>query len=460
MRHNLPRNRVLSEGSSLKWIFLAGLLVLTPLLATYLRNHRQYLPKAAFVLALLPFIEMRLNVTASPYSWPMWPGFVKGIDISLTDGLAIAMIYAGSRVASPLRLKLAFGLYIIVFILSTAFAEIYVPSLFYGWQLVRVVLLYYAVARATAADRDVPAYLLTGLIAGLSVQAVVVIQQKLSGLAQAGGWFGHQNLLGMASHFIVYPAFAAFLGGHYVRRTALCLAAAFVVAWAGGSRATIGLMCVGLVLTIVLSCWQRTNTRKIAVAGLALLCIVAAVPVLYGAVERRSTEARAASDQEREHMKEAATMVIAEHPLGVGANRFVTVANVGGYYARAGVVWNSFGAPVHNTYYLVTAEMGLLGLGALMGVLIVVFSLAWTNLRRAPFGFESEYSLATVVIVFAVAAHSYFEWITMFWVIQYLFAMNVAIIVAMRGLISSKRGVERVDPREPAEGSPLFPAAA
>lgn len=458
MRHNLRRSSVLSEGSSLKWIFLAGLLVLTPLLATYLRNHRQHLPKAAFVLALLPFIEMRINVTASPYSWPTWPGFVKGIDISLTDGLAIAMIYASSYVKTPLRLKLAFSFYVFVFILSTAFAEIYIPSLFYGWQLVRVILLYYAVARASASHQDVPAYLLTGLIAGLSVQAAVVLQQKFTGQLQAGGWFGHQNLLGMASHFIVYPAFAAFLGGYYVRRTALCVAAAFVVAWAGGSRATIGLMCVGLALTLALSCWCRMSSRKVMVTGFGFLCMVAAVPVLYGAVERRSSDVRAASSEERERMREGARMIIADHPLGVGANRFVTVANVGGYYARAGVVWNSVGALVHNTYYLIAAEMSFLGLVAFIGLLVALLSLAWGNMRRAPPGFGAEYAVGATVIILAVAAHSYFEWITMFWVIHNLLAMTVGVMVALRALYRDKKTVGNVQ-RRVQERSQALPAA-
>ena len=443
----------------MKWIFLAGLLVFTPLLATYLRNHRQYLPKAAFVLALLPFIEMRLNVTASPYTWPTWPGFVSGIDISLTDALAIAMIYAGSEVRTPLRLKLAFGFYLLVFILSTAVADIRLPPLFYGWQLIRVLLVYYAVARASALHREVPVYLLTGLITGLSVQAIVVIQQKFGGQLQAGGWFGHQNLLGMASHFIVYPAFAAFLGGYYIRRSALCVLAAFIVAWAGGSRATIGLMCFGLALTIVLSCWQRMNSRKMMVAGLGVLSLLAAVPVLYGAIERRSADIRAASTEERERMKEAAEMVIADYPLGVGANRFVTVANVGGYYARAGVVWNSFGALVHNTYYLITAEMGLLGLLALFGLLLAVLSLVCSTFQRAPPSFGAEYALGTTVTILAVAAHSYFEWITMFWVIHFLFAMNVGVMVAVRASLS-KGAAARLNRREPSEHSEAFPAAA
>lgn len=422
----------------MKWIFLAGLLILTPLLTMFLRNNRQHLPKAAFALALLPFIEMRLNVTASPYTWPMWQGFVKGIDVSLTDSLAIAMILAGRQIKTPLRLKLAFGFYVLVFILSTAVAEIYLPSVFYGWQLVRVVLVYYAVARASAIHRDVPAYLLNGLIAGLSIQAVIVVQQKLGGQLQAGGWFGHQNLLGMASHFIVYPAFAAFLAGYYVRRTALCVVAAFVVAWAGGSRATIGLMCIGLALTLLLSCWRRASPRKTMVAGLGLLCMVAAVPILYGAIERRSAEVRAGSSEERARMRSAAAMIIADYPLGVGANRFVAVANVGGYYARAGVVWTSVAALVHNTYYLIAAEMGLLGLLASIILLTAMLSLAWNNIWRAPPGFGSEYAVGTTVTILAVAAHSYYEWITMYYIVHSLLAINVAVMVALRASLPEK----------------------
>ena len=444
----------------MKWVFLAGLLILTPMLAMFLRNNRQHLPKAAFLLALLPFIEMRLNVTASPYTWPVWQGFVKGIDVSLIDSLAIAMIFASNPVKTPLRLKLAFSFFVFVVILSTAFAEIYLPSVFYGWQLVRVLLVYYAVARSSALDKSVPAYLLTGLIAGLSIQAVVVLQQKLSGQVQAGGWFGHQNLLGMASHFIVYPAFAAFLGGYYVRRTALCVGAAFIVAWAGGSRATIGLMGLGLALTILLSCWRRSSSRKMAVAGLGLLCIVAAVPIFYSAVERRSAEARAASTEERDRMRAAASMVIADHPLGVGANRFVAVANVGGYYARAGVAWSNGAALVHNTYYLIAAEMGVLGLVALIGMMIAVFSLAWDNLKRAPPGFGSEYALGTTVMVVAVAAHSYYEWITMYYIIHVLFAMTIGVMVALRASLTTRKAAPRLDRKEPFDQPLTFPAAA
>lgn len=437
----------------MKWIFLAGLLVFTPWLTMFLRNNRQHLPKAAFFLGLLPFIETRLNISAQPYGWPGWQGYVKGFDISLTDAVAIAMIVAGSRITTPLRIKLAFIFFFLVFLLSTAVADSRIPSLFYGWQLLRALLVYYAVARAAAADRRVPINLLTGLIAGLSIQAVVVVQQHLSGAAQAGGWFGHQNLLGMATHFIVYPAFAAFLGGYYMKRTALCVAAAFFVAWAGGSRATIGLMCVGLMLTMILSCWHRMSSRKMVVAAAGALFIAAAVPLLYGAIERRSAETRAHSTDERETMKAAASMMVADYPLGVGANRFVAVANVGGYYPRAGVVWTSAAAPVHNSYYLIAAEMGMLGVIAFITLLVALLSVAIGTLRLSAAGFEAEYAAGLVVVVLAVAVHSYVEWITMLYPIHAFFAMSMGVMVALRAMATGKSRAAKVV-RSPAIGRP------
>lgn len=442
----------------MKWIFLAGLLVFTPLLTMFLRNNRQHLPKAAFLLGILPFLETRLNISAQPYGWPGWQGYVKGFDFSLTDAVAIAMILAGSRIKTPLRIKLAFGFFVLVFLISTGAAASRIPSLFYGWQLVRALLIYYAVARASASDPKVPIHLLTGLIAGLSIQAVVVIQQRFGGVVQAGGWFGHQNLLGMATHFIVYPAFAMFLGGYYRKRTILCVGAAFIVAWAGGSRATIGLLCLGLALTMILSCWRRMSSRKMAVAAAGALCIAVAVPILYGAIERRSADTRAHSTGERETMKAAAAMIVADYPLGIGANRFVAVANVGGYYPRAGVVWTSAAAPVHNTYYLIAAEMGLIGVLAFISLLLAVFSVAMTTLRRSPPGLGAEYAAGLAVVFLAVGVHAYVEWITMLYAIHGFFAMSVGVVVALRAMAAS--GKELAGPSRQAAVRPPEPVAA
>ena len=114
----------------MKWIFLAGLIVLTPMLTVWLRGDQRRLALAAFFLGLLPFLEVRFNIVASPYTWSTWQGIAKGIDVSLIDAVAIAMILAGGRMRTPLRIKLAVALPF-AWVVSTAVAAIKVPSIFY-----------------------------------------------------------------------------------------------------------------------------------------------------------------------------------------------------------------------------------------------------------------------------------------------------------------------------------------
>jgi len=198
-------------------------------------------------------------------------------------------------------------------------------------------------------------------------------------------------------------------------------------------------MCVGLAATMIISCWHRSSPRKMAVAGAGAVALALAVPILIGAIDRRSEDVRAHSTGERETMKAAASMMVADHPLGVGANRFVAVANVGGYYPRAGVVWTSAAAPVHNTYYLIAAEMGMLGVAAFITMLVALLSVAVGTLRMSPPGFGGEYAVGLVVVMLAVAVHSYVEWITMLYSIHAFLAMSVGTMVALRYRATAKK---------------------
>jgi hypothetical protein len=426
-----------------KWIFLAGLFALTPLLISILRARPdKYLPIAAFALGLIPFLEAKFNIVASPYTWPAWQGYVKGIDVSLMEPIAIAMILAGHRVRTPLRIRAAVAFYLFAVFVSTMAAAERWPPIFYTWQIFRVALVYYAVAGALVANRKVPIALLSGLTAGLSIQAGVTLFQRASGTAQATGWFVHQNLLGLISHFVVYPALAAFLGGYHKKISALCVAAGLIVAWAGGSRATIGLMVAGFVLTTIISYWRHSSSRKATFAATGLLFMIVAIPVLNAAIERRSEAIRSGSSEERERMKAAARMVMADYPLGTGADRFVAVANVGGYRARADVAWTSAAAPVHNTYYLIAAEMGMLGLVALISFFVAMLSLAIWVIQRLPESFEAEYAAGITVVTVIVAIHAYVEWVPMLYVCHVLLAMNLGILVGLRAMLTSKKRVQ------------------
>ena len=435
----------------MKWIFLLAIIMVTPALASDFRRNPRHLLPAAFLIGLMPFVMFPLHLYVAPISWPDWPGTVKGIEISLLDAMAVAIIAATRPVTTPLMLKFALGIIVTALIISTFASGQYWPPAFYGWQLFRAVLLYLAIARATAAHTDFPIRLLFGLGLGLVIEAISATSQYLGGDSQAGGNFGHQNLLGLASLFVALPAFALLLAG---RRTAFALTILIceaVIVFTGGSRAAIGFLGIGLFGCILLSVWHRTSGRKAIISAVAFCALAGAAPVMMLAIERRPEEARQSSNEERERFKEAARMIIADHPQGVGANRYVIVANMGGYSARAGVPWNSSQrvAPVHNFYYLYAAELGLLGLGGLVALLAGLILVGVRSLKRVEWGERSELLVGVTAATIASAGHFAFEYVAMSFYIHYLFAINAGMLVAL----AAARG--RVAPRKIDRHAPL-----
>lgn len=424
----------------MKWVFLAGLIVFSAALAAMLKQNRKWFPAAAFLLGLLPFIEARFHLLAAPISWAAWLGQSKGIEVSLMDGVACALLLASRRAGSPTGLKIALGVVSLAYFVSTVANGAQMEILFCGWDIFRSVIVFLAVFRASATDQRVPIWLLNGLIAGLVSQAFVVVSQYAGGDPQAAGWLGHQNMLGFATHYCVYPAFAAFLGGYYRKRAIVAVFAALVIAFTGASRATIGLMVVGMFMTMVFSAWHRSSGRKTAFIAATLIGLLAVTPLLYSALGRRSVDQREKSTEARGTMESAARMIISDFPLGIGANRYVVVANLGGYSERAGVSWDrgSRGAPVHNSYYLVTAEMGWLGLAGMISLLAAGLLVAICALRRSAAGFEGELSAGIAATILVVSIHAYVEWIFMMHINQELLSISLGIVSAVYA--KSRRG--------------------
>jgi hypothetical protein len=430
-----------------KWVFLLGLLVFTPWLTVHLRANPKHLPYAGFAMGVLPFLLSGLNLTASPIAWPHWPGPVKGLDVSLIDGVALAVLLSTRRVSTPVAIKVSFAIYALAVFISTLTSEVWMASFFYLWQLARTALIYMAISRACVTIKGVPLAVVSGLGAGLIFQSGVALLQYLGGDPQAGGWFGHQNLLGMASHFGIFPAVALLLAGLFPMRALAVVVAGVLIAFTGGSRATIGLFAIGLVFTWILSVWHQPSGRKSAIGFGMVVALVLAAPVLWSAVERRSDAERADSNKMRSQMIDAARMIISDYPMGVGPNRYVVVANTGGYAARAGIAWNPANreAPVHNSYYLVTAEMGWLGLLGLVALLGSIIGVAVVGMRKASDGLEGELLVGVTASIIIFAIHAYFEWITMFYNIHYLAGITLGLIVGLRAL--SARRVERLKVR-------------
>jgi O-antigen ligase len=401
-----------------------------PAIFSWLKGNRQHHRYAWFALGLLPFVIAGWHLDVSIISWAMWPGHTKGMQVSLLDSLALGLILVQRKPVWATPLKGYFIAYLLAAALSITVSNNPQASFFYAWQFARVLLVFLAVAGVCAEERG-PATVIAGMVVGLSIQAGYVLFERASGAVQASGTMGHQNLLGMVTHFVLFPALALLLTGGRHRMALLGVIASAVVIIGGASRATIGFAGGGVIILMILSMARNFTGKKARIAGIGIVLFAIAAPLAYlSLAERFESKPLVGGNEEREAFERAANMIWADHPMGVGANEYVIVSNTEGYSARAGVIWNygSRSANVHNTYLLVAAETGYFGLitfiALLFGPMIAAFRFAWAN-RRDPKG---DIALGIGVNLAVVAAHCKYEWIFVIWNVQYMLAIGVGIL--------------------------------
>lgn len=418
----------------MKWVFLAFLIVFTPLLAAWLKGNKKHAPLIWGLLGFLPFVVGPWDLYIAPVSWATWPGFVRGVEVSLLDAIALAA-YISAPGKGRIRLKLPFIAYIVAAALAALQADVRIAAMFYPWQLARMLLLFAAVA-AVCRDERAPTAILAGLVLGLAYQALVAASAFLAGATQTGGSFGHQNLLGIVSHMVILPALALMLSGRNSLIGAAGPIAGIAVAIFTASRATIGLAGAGLVGLLSLSLLRRPTSRKWSMAALGAVVLAAATPLALGSLNQRMTAAPLTGDyDERAAFERSAWMMITDHPMGIGSNQFVSVANVGGYFDRGGViaVYGSRSAHVHNVYLLVLAETGFIGFAAFIWLLLAPITVALRGafrFRRDPRG---ELLLGLGFSLIVVALHSLYEWVFVSFNVQHVFAITVGLIVGVAG---------------------------
>lgn len=286
-------------------------------------------------------------------------------------------------------------------------------------------------------------YLIYGLATAIVLEAGFAIAQRLEGIPQAEGTMSHQNSLGMATHFALFPCLSLLLAGRREAIIVFGFIGALICVVLTGSRASIGLAAAGVVILTVLSVAIRPSGKKMGIVAVVALALLAGAPVAYSGLSKRlSAESIASSDSERSAFKRAAWMIINDHPFGIGANQYVNVANTEGYSARAGVAWNSGSRStnVHNTYLLMTAELGYIGGAAYIGLMLLpiwsVMRLAWANRRDA----NADLALGLAVTLLVVAAHCLYEWIYVTDPILYLHA----ICLGMAGGLIGRGRVDRI----------------
>ncbi|MBC2668131.1 O-antigen ligase family protein [Novosphingobium piscinae] len=431
----------------MRFIAIAAVLLSFPLLMQLLRSDPRWRKWAYFGLGLLPFTVAAWNLDAGLVNWATWAGFAKGYVLTLEDTLALAIIMTHPRPKGAPPLIGWLYLFMVTVSLSIPGATMPMAASFYVFQLARVALVFAAVAKI-AGDPKALMWLGLGLASAMTLEAGVCLYQRFHGAFRAAGTMSHPNQLGMMAHFVVLPLLGMILSGYRSKIMMLGIASGLVVIVLGASRATMGFLGTGMVLTMLLSLRRGATPKKMQMVGLAAAALVVATPFLLHSVgQRLAQQLESQSDyDERAAFERAAKMMWAEHPLGVGATNYVLVANTQGYSARAGVVWNSGSraANVHNTYLLTAAELGWPGIIAyvLMLATSIVAGWRWSFAsRRDPRG---DITLGCTVALMMMALHSQYEWITVTYEVQYTIAIAMGIISGL----TRQRKLEQRQARE------------
>jgi O-antigen ligase len=407
-----------------------------PALTAWLRSNPRQAPWLWSLLTFLPFVISPWHLSAAPYATPYWSGYVKGWEITALDAVALSILL-GTRARWPrLYLITPFLLYIFVVLLAVFQAKFGALAFSYVFQLVRVFILFLAAHRVAASPEGEYA-LLRGLILGLCVQAGYALWAKAGGALQTGGSLGHQNLLGFVSHMALMPALALFLSGRSSRLAFAGVVAGLIAVILTASRATIAFSAVGLVLTLLGCISLGFTARKAMVGAVGALVLLASIPLANATLEQRFAVQRTSfleEDREREAFEEAALAMLAAKPMGVGPNHYVFIANTEGYSARAGVSW-AFGSRstnVHNSYLLVAAETGYLGLTAFLGLIGTALAYAFHTAIRYRRQAGSERLIGLGCGILALSLHAIFEWMFVVFPAQYLFAATLGLIAGRR----------------------------
>ncbi|MDP4023742.1 O-antigen ligase family protein [Methylobacterium sp. NEAU 140] len=420
------------------------------------------------LIGLLPFLQPAFpQLDLAFISWGTgWPGLVTGLEVTALDVVCVG-IYLG--LAYP-RVRSGYGpilaLYLVAVGLSTLQAAEPTAATFYLFQICRVGLLLVIVARA-ASDATVSARLIDGIALGVLLECAVTIWQRFGlGVVQTAGTFPHQNTLGMVLHFAIFPQVALLLAGHRNWTTIVVPLAGVAVVVLTASRAALLFTCLGLVLIYTLSILRHLTVRKSVLGICGCLLVLAMAPAAIDSFAKRFEQAPINEEEydERAAFSRAARYILADNPLGIGANHYVHVAKNYGYSEKAGVV-NDTGNRnnlVHNAYLLTASETGWLGLIALVLVLahplVVAVRAGWSVWPGMPADMLCGLSVGLLM----VCLHSSLEYILLSRECEYLFAISAGLIYGMASQVRSRSGVAPAATAEPA-GAGLVdtaPAAA
>jgi len=411
-----------------KWIiFIVAALCLYPA-GRWLRERPALRHLAWALIGFLPFYA---SPSYSLYFFAEYPGDTHGLEVGVIDWLVLSLWLAYRGPGRPLPYRFPLALYLFVALLSATQARWLVLSLGYAWKLGRMYLLFAAVWRA-GEDRPVPAAILRGMTLGLVFEGVLVLWQHYGlGLFQANGSFAHQNTLGVLLNLVVMAPVALILAGPTSLLTKLAPVAALAVALFTVSRGALLFLGTGSALVFLGSAFRRYTVRKAWICMIGLVLAAALVPMALSQIESRSAAEKARSMEHREKLEVVASLMLQEHPLGIGPNAFMSQLLFGGYADRGGLTWSERLALVHDIYSQTAAEMGYAGLVALVILFLVPLASALRYGLRMRHDRRGDVLLGLGVGLMMFYAHGFFEWVWRQTEVSYVYFAIIAMIAVL-----------------------------
>ena len=390
----------------MKWIALGIALMAVPVISGWARGRDDRVALLATIVAFLPFF----NVDVYLVSDPSYRGDTRGLELGLVDlaGLALwwAMPAAG-RLPDRL-LRAAFLLAVLASVAQAARPEF---ALYGVAKLVRMYAIGAVAARAGRTGHG-PA-LLRGLAFGLIYAAVVALQQRyLDGRLQATGPFVHQNGLGMTANLIAPVLLSLLLVGQGGRLVAIALACAALSVILSLSRGAMTMLPLACAVVYVGSMRRRYTPRKLVILLIALLGAALVLGKSLDTIVDRFLHAPETSGEGRERFEEAAHLMLADHPLGVGLNQYSWVLAHDGYGARVDLPPPDRDGLVHNYYWLTAAEAGWPGLVLLLLIMAapLVRALAGVGRHWRTPSVRGDLLLGLAAGILVTYLHSTLEW--------------------------------------------------
>jgi len=429
-------------------VFGLMLVVGVPVMALLAASSQKLRDWLVSVLLIAPALGDKTGINF--LSMESYRGPDRGFEVTLADlvvlGLCLAMILRDSaRIrwlpAGSLVMALLFGMSVI----SAYTAPMPLYGWFTVWKLVRMYLLFWCVANLVRTGTDLTAFWRGFVTLGLLFLVMTLKQKYVNGIYRVSGPFDHSNTIPLYLHPLI-PLLALWALADQALtplRRGLTLLAAFSMlfaVYATFSRAGLALAGAALMGALFWGVVRTRSPRALAITtGVVIAVALGMIKAVPRIIERMQT-APESSAAARDEFNHAASLMAAEHSLGVGLNNFSHVlTNTVRYRAHIQVMVDEAQAGVcHHIYWLTAAEMGWIGLAVFLLVIGRIMGFAVVGALRAR-TLEAHLLGGLALGMGALHLQGFLEWAFRITPVMAQFALVAGLVVALRDRTRDQR---------------------